>query len=90
MSEESTDQFGGRLSFVAPADMWAVVESGDWAADNRQGAQFANELLSYMKEDPNRVPMLGHVIRDMVSKSRFGAVEIGFIHRLAVAIVANR
>lgn len=81
--------FDGRLSFVANADMWSVVESGDWAADNRTGAKFANELLGYMREDTNRVPMLGHVIRDMVQKGQFGPIEIGFVHRLATVISSS-
>ena len=83
------DPFGGRLSFVAPANMWAVTETGDWTVDTRTGAKYASELTAFMEEDPCRVPMLGHVIRDMVQRGKFGAIEIGFCHHLS-AILATR
>ncbi len=82
------DPFGGRLSFVAPANMWAVSETGDWTADTRKGAMYASELTAFLLEDPCRVPTLGHVMRDMVQRGKFGPIEIGFCQYIS-ATLAN-
>lgn len=82
------DPFGDRLSFVSPRSMWAPSETGKWSDDNRKGAHYASELIDFIKEAPARTPMLGHVVRDMVQRGKFGAVEVGFFH-LVSATLAN-
>lgn len=78
------------LPFVSDKDLWSVCETGNWSADNRQGAEHGKRLVSFLRENPARAPMLGNVLRDMVRKGNFGAVEVGFSHYLAAILASNR
>ncbi|CAN7178022.1 AlpA family phage regulatory protein [Rhizobium rhizogenes] len=63
-------------------DLWNVAESGDYGKDNAIGAQYAEELVDCMQQ--REVPfMLGHVIEAMISKKRYGGIEIGFTQRIS-------
>lgn len=67
-------------------DLWAVQETGDTAADNATGREHALELVRYMR-DNEAAPTLGHIVRAMVEKGRFGPIEIGFCQRIASAVL---
>lgn len=81
--EDSVEIFEGRLSFIAGSNMWAVERADDWHTDNRTGARYATELITYMQETGRHTPLLGHIVRDIMRHGVFGAVEVGFFHRLA-------
>jgi hypothetical protein len=49
---------------------------------------YASELTAFLLEDPCRVPTLGHVMRDMVQRGKFGPIEIGFCQYIS-ATLAN-
>jgi len=87
--DDGVAPFGGKLEFVSGADMWSVNSTDDWAVDNRTGAKYADQLIKYIQEDPHRLPMLGHVLREIVRKNRFGALEVGFSHRIAVELLGT-
>lgn len=86
--DDDVAPFEGKLEFVAGADMWAVAPTGDWAEDNRTGSKYAGQIIKYIQDDHHRLPLLGHILREMVRKARFGAIEVGFSHRIAVEFLA--
>ena len=70
------------LSFASGADLWAIEATGDYAADNAAGRAAAAELtrVMFFSDAPF---LLGHVVKAMIAKGRFGGVEIGFCHAVA-------
>lgn len=63
-------------------DIWFTLRSGDWAADNAKGREYANACIDYMRH--NRAPgFLGHVVKAMIGKAQFGGVEVGFFAYIA-------
>ena len=72
------------LSFANKPDMWAIVPTGDYSADCEAGAAAAIELQDFMRD--HAAPfLLGHVLRGMVAKGRWGGVEVGFARAMAAA-----
>lgn len=82
--------FDGRLPFITPVDMWAVTETGNWSEDNRTGARYAKALVDVLRDDKTRVPMLGHIFRDMLGHGKFGPIEVGFCHYLSATLANSR
>lgn len=75
------------LSFASKPDMWAIVPTGDWAADNEAGIAAAIELQDYMRAQ-DAAFMLSHVLRSMAAKGRWSGVEVGFAQAMAQAAVS--
>lgn len=71
------------LVFVTATSLWKVRPTGDWAHDNRLGARYAENLIAHLRRYPNQLPLLGHIMRDMMSQGQFTGIESGFFHRLA-------
>jgi hypothetical protein len=64
---------------------WDVVETGDWGKDNRVGRELAAATVARMRE--NDAPHeLGHLMKSLIEKGRYGGVEVGFF--LAIALLA--
>lgn len=59
-------------------------ETGDWAIDNHTGRERAGELISYVRETGNPVPLC-QAISEIVRSGRYGAVEIGFIYKVVIS-----
>lgn len=83
--EYSENPFEG-LSFVTGPNIWAVQETGDWGDDNRAGARYAGELICHLRRNGRHKPLLGHIVRELVRRGKYGAIEIGFFHRLVEEI----
>lgn len=65
------------------ARLWVVTSTGDWAADNRLGREYADAAVSCMKEQdvPN---LLGHIVKAMrLSTAPWTGIEVGFFQRIA-------
>lgn len=84
-----SDSLEARLPFVRGASMWSVVETGNWSADNREGGRFAGDLILLLQEG-RHAPLLGHSVREMVRRGHFGAIEVGFFHRISAELSARK
>lgn len=61
---------------------WAPKASGDWAADNAAGRAYAAEAIHHISAN-DATPVLGFIMKAMVSRGEFGGVEAGFSQRMA-------
>lgn len=63
-----------------------LVETGDWGKDNQRGRELALRTIDHMMT--NDMPgYLGLVVKDMIRAGRYGGIEVGFCHVLAVMIM---
>jgi len=71
---------------MQPREYHHIVETGDWAADNRAGREAAIICIRHMVENgtPNH---LCQVVRGMISKGRFGGVEVGFFTAIGIMLI---
>lgn len=74
-----------RVSLGLPTALWDVTPTGDYNADNRRGADYADSLVVFMRE-ADMPSLLGQVIKAMGQSHQWSGVEAGFTHRLAVAL----
>ncbi len=63
-------------------NLWSAKESGAHHLDNKVGRGHADQLVDLMSRTQNPT-LLGNVVKDMIAGGRYGAVEIGFMTRLA-------
>lgn len=76
-----------RLPFVSEHDYWCLPPvPSDFRTANAIGRSYGEVFLEELN-DTQFPPLLGHVMRSMVNKGRFGPVEIGFCQVLATAIL---
>jgi hypothetical protein len=61
-------------------DLWAVEPAQTWAAGNELGRIYADRLMDYLKRG-GAASTLGHVVTAF--KNPAGAIECGFLHRIA-------
>ena len=66
------------LSFTNHGSIWAPDRSGTLTQQQIRGADYANELVRYMRATGNTVLHI-HILRAMDLNER---VEIGFLNRL--------
>lgn len=78
--------FCGDLSAYIAPDLWSIAARGNWESQNKAGAVAAEKLIEEMRDDWNPTK-LGHVINAMFNKGRFGGVEVGFMHAIALAVI---
>lgn len=69
-----------------PINLWVTPETGEYSLDTAFGRQCADAVLDYMAQSENPT-ILGKIVRDMILGGRYGAVEVGFIHRIAEVAV---
>ena len=67
-----------------PRHIAEIEATGDWAADNNTGRERAGELIAYARESGNPMPLC-KAISDIVRSGRYGAIEIGFIYKVAIS-----
>lgn len=84
------------LSFVSraidpgtgkPERLWEVDECGDWSADNEKGRSMAAECIEYMQQHESPGFLL-HVVKSIAEAGRFGGIETGFFHAIALHTTA--
>lgn len=61
-------------------------ETGDWAVDNQRGRDLALRTLEEMHL-VGTPGYLGTVVKEMIGRGRYGGIEVGFCHVLAVMIM---
>jgi hypothetical protein len=67
-------------------DWWVAEETGDWAADNERGREYARLLIRYIRA--NQTPfLLGYVMKAIAQKGRVSGVEIGFFNGLGHELI---
>lgn len=78
------------LSFVSHQNdamsFWSPDRGVGYKEGNQRGASYAEELLLEVRKTQNPV-LVGSVIRAMIGSGIWGAVEIGFCHRLALEMI---
>jgi hypothetical protein len=65
-----------------------IAEPTDGAKANAIGRAFADETLAEIAKR-GAPPLLGHVVKAMIAKGRFGGIEVGFFHRIAERATAE-
>lgn len=65
-------------------DFWNVEPIADYAKGCARGATIARELILYLIET-RAYFVAGYIVKAMIEKGRFGAVEAGFMQAMAVA-----
>jgi hypothetical protein len=77
------------LSFVQAnnkkTNFWNPIRTGDYAADCKQGKQYADELLRTIRAHPNPT-VIGSIVRAMIENAAYEAVEIGFCNHIGVML----
>ncbi len=73
---EPTTGAAGRRGF------WRDANTGDFGADNETGFAWARRLREYYSRHPSASPILGLIVRDMMSLGKIGGVEVGFLDTL--------
>lgn len=63
-----------------------LTEAGEWGQANAQGRQLALDTIEYMIRH-DMPGYLGHVVRNMVDGGKYGGVEVGFFHVVAVMLM---
>lgn len=79
-------KYEAQLSFVANGSFWAVSPTGDNTEDNRKGAEYAQELIDFLANNPESMPLLGRVVQDIISHGKYDGITVGFFHRLSAEI----
>ena len=74
------------FSFSTPTLLWPTVTDLEWSRGNREGALRANEVLGHLRRDTRHVPIVGHLVKSMIDSGTYGAIEVGFWHRMAVEL----
>lgn len=74
-----------RVHLGLPTVLWDVAPTSDYEADNRRGADYAETLVAFMRE-AEMPSLLGQVIKAMGKSGQWSGVEVGFTHRLAIAL----
>lgn len=54
----------------------------NWGVDNATGRDWARAVVADIRKKDNPT-ILGHIVKDMVSKGSYGGVESGFFHFLS-------
>lgn len=73
---------------VTPGDdFWCPVRTGDWAADNIAGRQYADRLILELQGEVKGPNFLGSIVRDMIRKGTYSGVEVGFFQRIAEGLI---
>ena len=67
-------------------DLWHVEPTGDWAADNAIGQQYAEALIKYMNEH-DAPELLGSIIGAMIEKGQRGGIEVGFLFAVGSRVI---
>ena len=70
-----------------PSNLWAVLPTGIWSADNDTGGAHADALLDHIAA-AGQPMLLGHVVKAIVDGGTWSGVECGFCHRIALRAVA--
>jgi hypothetical protein len=65
-------------------NFWAVLASGDWAADCQTGRAFAVQAVNYMQATSD-VPMLGRIAAAMPEEQT--GLEVGFFIEIGQALL---
>ena len=63
-----------------------LIETGDWATDNQTGREYAMECIRHMRDEGDPA-YLATVARRIVTRGRFGGVEVGFFTLLGIVMV---
>lgn len=71
-----------RMPLGAPAQLWVVEPSGDWAVDNETGHGYADVLLAHIAATENH-PLLGQVCREIGRRDTRSGIEAGFFQRIS-------
>ena len=61
---------------------WVSCLAADWGVGNEIGARDADALILRMRHE-HMPTLLGHTVRAMIAEGFYGAIEVGFFHRLA-------
>ncbi|WP_191060999.1 hypothetical protein [Geminicoccus harenae] len=67
---------------LSPRDFWSIKRTDDWALDFTLGMGLGDHYIEFMTKDPTS-PLLGWIVKDMISKGHFGGVECGFLDRIS-------
>ncbi|WP_027533815.1 hypothetical protein [Bradyrhizobium sp. WSM3983] len=80
-----------RLPFVkdegAGLNLWNVLPSGDWAADNKTGRAHGEACVAFMRGEKN--PAILFTIVDTIVRraEAIGGIECGFFQTIAEATI---
>lgn len=72
-----------------PTALWIVSPTGDWAADNAQGAAYADDLLAHMFANDNP-SLLGMVCKEITARGHWTGIEVGFFQHIAATAISAR
>jgi len=80
-----------RLSFVEQTAseavaFWEPDRSGEYEVACARGRDYADELLSYIRDEQNPT-IFGSVVRAITAGGIYGAVEIGFCNRIGIQLL---
>lgn len=60
------------------------IPTADWSAANHTGRERASGLIAEARRTGNPMPLC-RALGDIVGRGEYGAVEVGFIHKVAVS-----
>jgi hypothetical protein len=63
------------------------METLTWAEENALGRLQAKELIDRIKGEQAPI-LLGSTIKTMIERGVYGAVEVGFLHAIAVELMS--
>lgn len=69
-----------------PPRFWGEAPTGDYPNDCDRGSQRADEYLRTLAM-AQQCFLLGWMVRDMVNAGRFDGPEVGFFHKISVALL---
>jgi len=76
-----------RLS-ESEVDYWSPARTGNWIMDQATGGIYASRTITYLRDEKNPVLFVS-MMRAMVGKGCFEAVEAGFVKALAEQLTAR-
>lgn len=74
------------LSFINQLGEWEPDRGGDYETQNARGRAYAVEVLEVIQNTRNPA-IFGSCVRAIAGAGIYGAVEIGFCHRLGVELL---
>lgn len=77
------------LPFMGMRSTWVVEPTGDWSKDNLIGRGYSKAFIIRVQTVRRIEPLLGYVVRDMVTSGQFGGIEVGFFHGISEEIISR-
>ncbi len=67
---------------VIGKDFWTEASTGDWGTDCNTGRWRAERYVTRLNNTPESIPLFLHSMREIVEKSQWTGVEVGFFQRI--------